>query len=60
MFYSTKPIEDIYLEAYNKSAEDFAVWLENNSYLNWIGEGNDVNSMSAKEALAEWQKGQGK
>lgn len=38
------------------SVKEFAEWLEDNSYLNWVGEGNDVNSMSAEEALSEWQK----
>ena len=45
------------LACYERGAKSFAEWLESNSYLNWVGEGNDVNSMSAEEALSEWQKG---
>ena len=41
-----------------EAIQKFAEWLEDNSYLNWVGEGNDVNSMSAEEALAEYEKEQ--
>lgn len=52
----TVTVEDIRKEA----IKDFAEWLKDNSYLNWVGEGNDVNSMSAEEALAEYEKEQKK
>lgn len=49
-------IEFAKYESYLNGAMEFAEWLENSGYLNWIGEGNDVNSMSAEEALSEWRQ----
>lgn len=56
---ATNQFVDGFMNGYQQGTREFAEWLEYNSYLNWVGEGNDVNSISAKEVLAEWQKGEG-